>query len=315
MLGFFPDPYPDELLYSVCARYHRRVRHISKTYTLLDLFGEGARSLSLLLPNRLDHLIAVLPSGHRYSADRLIDEHTLLPFFVPFLRPHRSRLLRNSMKQTSSTISTHGYAGIPSGRFNNGYLRFCRLCADEDTKIFGEPYWHRLHQVPGVEICLRHESALESSKVSARKYRSNREVLITAEEALLIIPSCPPVLPGSWQLYVQLVQDITWLLNQRNLSVSPNNLHACYICILLSKGMICRHAKRRFTVFRLQFKKYFSSEYLDSLNCGVEGSGDWLSHFLWRQSFTHHPLRHLLIINFLGYTAENFFSLFHNKPA
>jgi hypothetical protein len=42
MIGFFTDPYPDELLYSACARYHRRVRNISKeapraTYSALDI--------------------------------------------------------------------------------------------------------------------------------------------------------------------------------------------------------------------------------------------------------------------------------------
>jgi hypothetical protein len=27
MIGCFPDPYPDELLYSVCARFHERVQY------------------------------------------------------------------------------------------------------------------------------------------------------------------------------------------------------------------------------------------------------------------------------------------------
>jgi len=39
MVGFFPDPYPDELLYSVCARYHHRVRYRAHRATAQDLFG------------------------------------------------------------------------------------------------------------------------------------------------------------------------------------------------------------------------------------------------------------------------------------
>ncbi len=98
MVGFFPDPYPDELFYSVCARYHHRVRYRAHRSTAQDLFG--ARTVAAIdLPSSLNHLIAALPPDHRYPVDQLIDNHTLLPFYAPFLPPERVTRLRHSMAE------------------------------------------------------------------------------------------------------------------------------------------------------------------------------------------------------------------------
>ena len=39
MIGFFPDPYPDELLYSVLARFQSRVQYPSRESLVRELFG------------------------------------------------------------------------------------------------------------------------------------------------------------------------------------------------------------------------------------------------------------------------------------
>jgi len=43
----------------------------------------------VLLPHSLDHVIENLPVGHSYTADQLIEENTVLPFFAPFLESTR----------------------------------------------------------------------------------------------------------------------------------------------------------------------------------------------------------------------------------
>jgi hypothetical protein len=89
MIGCFPDPYPDELLYSVCARYHTRMMYFSSGYkTIQELFGNTS-GVTIDLPTRLEYLTTALPPGHRYTVDYLIDRHTLLPFYSPFLTVER----------------------------------------------------------------------------------------------------------------------------------------------------------------------------------------------------------------------------------
>lgn len=38
MIAFFPEIYPDELLYSLLARYHARSGYVRFTYAAADLF-------------------------------------------------------------------------------------------------------------------------------------------------------------------------------------------------------------------------------------------------------------------------------------
>ena len=82
MLGIFPDPYEDELLYSVCARYSDRAKHPSQSDTFQALFGTRNIKAVLDLPGRIGELVARLPTSCAYSMDDLIEGHTLLPLFV-----------------------------------------------------------------------------------------------------------------------------------------------------------------------------------------------------------------------------------------
>lgn len=159
MIGFFPDPYPDELIYSICARFQERVGYLNSSSTIRELFGSANYTINVALPHHLNNLISVLPPGHHYTVDRLIDEHTLLPFFSPFLEPERVTFLREGSRENNVT-----HLGITTSSIRlPDWFRFCPLCAKEDRKQFGESYWHRLHQLPGVKVCHVHNIFLEDS--------------------------------------------------------------------------------------------------------------------------------------------------------
>ncbi|HEX8377847.1 MAG TPA: hypothetical protein VF602_08505 [Pedobacter sp.] len=53
MIGFFPDPYPDELLYSACARYSERVKYVNKQFIMEDMFGRRGLSAIVDFPLRI----------------------------------------------------------------------------------------------------------------------------------------------------------------------------------------------------------------------------------------------------------------------
>jgi hypothetical protein len=79
MIGFFPDPYPDELLYSACARYGERVNYPNKQMMVRDLFGKRGLSAIVDFPTRLEFLLSSIPN-HKYSAEEIINQKTLYPF-------------------------------------------------------------------------------------------------------------------------------------------------------------------------------------------------------------------------------------------
>ena len=56
MIGHFPAPLPDELLYSVCARYSERVKYRNKEAVMAELFGRRGAAASIDLPSHLAFL-------------------------------------------------------------------------------------------------------------------------------------------------------------------------------------------------------------------------------------------------------------------
>lgn len=60
MIGFFPDPYPDELFYSACARYADRVKYPNKQLSLIKLSGQKGVSAIIDFPTRLDYFVSAL---------------------------------------------------------------------------------------------------------------------------------------------------------------------------------------------------------------------------------------------------------------
>lgn len=58
--------------------------------------------------------------------------------------------------------------GVSSSIQSPRWLKFCPICVEEDKKQFDYSYLHRLHQVPGVEVCPVHKVFLENSDAQAR---------------------------------------------------------------------------------------------------------------------------------------------------
>ena len=64
-------------------------------------------------------------------------------------------------------------------------LRYCPECFDEDIAAYGEPYWHRLHQIPGIAVCPRHGCWLADTEITLTGHRHN--LLFPA------LPDCHPL--------------------------------------------------------------------------------------------------------------------------
>lgn len=148
MLSFFPTPYPDELLYSVFARYHARSGNTSPKVTLKELFGTTTATTIVDLPSYLNALISSMPKLSNYTAEELIRNHTLFPFYAPFLPKKRADEVLKSMRGNFGG-DIHTRTGIMASSIKSPtHFRFCSKCKEEDKLKYGEAYWHRLHQIP-----------------------------------------------------------------------------------------------------------------------------------------------------------------------
>ena len=169
MIEYFPDPYPDEILYSVWARYSDYVRYPSKQDVLQELFGSWKHWAGVEFPCHLGYFVDHLPLGHCYPVDWFIDHHTLLPFYSPFLPPERIKRMREQMINGGVNNPINRIVGVVNRKTPSPlWFHYCPTCVEHDRELFGECYWHRLHQVLGVEICPIHKTFLENSTVRTR---------------------------------------------------------------------------------------------------------------------------------------------------
>jgi hypothetical protein len=310
MIAYFPEAYPDEILYSICARFHDRMSYPCVSSTIEELFGKNNILLSIDLPDRLNHLVEVLPPGSSYRVKNLINNHTLLPFYSPFCPPERvKRILEEMFTHKTKTLPLHLHLGLGNGT-KQEFIQFCPLCAQEDKEIFGEYYWHRLHQIPGVEVCPVHNVFLENTSIP---YRPKKTMLISAEKFIQPISIRFLDLSNPDHITIlKIARDAAWLLQQRQLSSGFVFIRKRYAKIMADYGL----ATYKGTLYRNKlltaFKSYYSPELLKKLNCGgnEQSSKYWL-FCLVQASFerVQCPIRHLLFINFLGYTAEQFFNI------
>ena len=309
MIGFFPDPLPDELLYSACARYHARAGYRSRESTGYDLFGQVQAKVAVDLPCHLDALVATLSPGHRHTADSFIDRNTLLPLYAPFVPPERVSLLREDMRGERGG-SIHGRLGVLTSKIGVEFFRYCPVCVEADREGVGEAYWHRLHQAPGVEVCPHHKVFLERSPFHTRN-RANREAFVTAERAVReVTPRKVDESDHTHRAYLRIAEDVNWLLGRPALKTDIPSYRDRYLSLLGAAGFSPTYRKVKTGDLVRAVCSYYSPELLESLGCGAGGKKYyWLQRLAQNYRQAQHPLQHLLLMQFLGYPAADFFQL------
>lgn len=301
MIGFFPTPYPDELLYSVCARYGETVGYQNRATVVEELFGSESAAL-IDLPLRLNHLLGVLPK-HHYRLDQLVAEYTLFPFYAPFSLPHRIPLLVEAMGGAAGTSPR-----IRVGVANSGFklpssLRFCPKCASEDRETYGETYWHRIHQVTAIDVCASHSVLLEDSEVLKSGWTGKRGFVYA--DRTVPIQSCRILsrCDAYAEVRMRLASDAKWLLDYGGAPLGLIAVRERYYNLLLQLGYAYHSGHIKAKYLFESFASFYPEAFLSTINCSIGyGSRNWLAAILSRNLHRsiQHPIRHLLLINFLG---------------
>ncbi|BAQ60811.1 Tn7-like transposition protein D [Geminocystis sp. NIES-3708] len=311
MLGFFPDPYPDELLYSVFARYSVRIQYFDQKDILQSLFNNRNAIAVVDLPSYLSALIANMPQGHCYTIDRLIYQHTLLPFYAPFYPSERIRMVEKIMSNNGKASASEKLGLMANSVPCVHTLKFCPLCLQNDKKQFGESYWHRLHQISGVEVCPEHQVFLEKSNVTI-KYRKNRHKFCSTDDSLAIVsPRYLNLSKSSHYILFQIAKDSQRLLTYKIPSQGLSSFRERYLTLLINRQLANYNGTIKVKKLQDDFSAYYPTEILNQIHCKVDYSSqhNWLIRLMRSCKVAQHPLHHLLMIHFLGHNAESFFQL------
>lgn len=172
MISCFPTPYPDELWYSVVCRYHIRSGNLTIPQTLQEVYAGHHLNIPIELCGNLRNNDFFSRTG--FEAKEIIMQHTLLPYFTRFFSTDRKKssyyLALNGNRHAGQHIGIY-----QSTRSERRIMRYCPQCFAEDIQQYGEPYWHRLHQLPDIHICLKHHCWLADTDVD---YSGMRHSLI-----------------------------------------------------------------------------------------------------------------------------------------
>jgi transposase len=309
-LSLLPPPYPDELLYSVFARYHIWSRNPSQIHTITDLFGTRSVSSVPYFSTHLNILSCRLPEGSLNSPEGLIDKNSFFPLFKLFLSHDRVNKIIDVMRGTEQS-NTSILAGIVQCTVpQNTYLRYCPRCFLNDKELCGEPYWHRTHQVFGVRVCPIHKTTLlKDSRINILNPK-NRQAHIALNDEHVDLT----IAEGSihdYNHYLAIAESVHWLLNNKLPSIELHQLKERYLYCLRDKGFVSYKGKVRNRTLSEAFIDYYTPAFLQHFNSlfEVNKKDTWIEHLYKKSGGIVHPIRHLLFMRFLGLTPESFFAL------
>lgn len=228
-IGYFPTPYPDETFPGVCARFQAHMRFPSAEASRI-LFGTVA--YPSLMPTGLGGLIRRLPAGWGAARD-LITQHTLYLLYAPFVPKARGDAI---YRQMAGAQKVHGILVHRALKTRTPErLRYCPACAQEDRQRYSEAYWHRIAQVFGLPICVRHMCWLEESDLTGRTRWS--ALWVAADEAIPDHPETRPIKQtAGTDLVIALGRSVRWLLDQPKPRFTLENLQHVYPYWLYKAG-------------------------------------------------------------------------------
>jgi hypothetical protein len=301
---YLPKPYPDELLYSVIARYLSRTGGRGSANVVATLFGV-MRCGSIETPIRLNRLASKLGPNWNPSADEILTSCTLFPYHTVYMPEARRLKCADGFKADGK--SAHS-ARVSMGSTRqlvqrSEFLRFCPDCRREDIESLGETYWRRSHQIAGLLVCSKHGGELvESAVVSKVKFRFgdanheqacevSRRRLLTPDErknALRLAVRCTEFLAGKTE---------TW---------RPDGVRGAYREAALSRGYVrgsdrCDSARLEAAVI-----SFYGKEFLELMGASYRGlrPTDWIRRAFRMHTKNVSPMEHAMIQVFLESTEK-----------
>lgn len=313
MINFFPTIYEDELLYSAIARYHIMSGNISTTQTIDDLFSKKYTYLNKVLPVGITAFISNMHTHCKYTEDEIINNHTLYKFYTAFFSQELSEEIMNRMKcGGGGNICT--LIGVHSVTNKHNHLKYCPICVKEDIEKYGEAYWKRVHQVPGILVCHIHKEILVDSNVST--YYENNDLNLLHGNSIISCTEKKYTEEILSKLYL-IATDIDYImksnLEKRDIKWFKQN----YLNYLKKMNLVTKDGRIKKRKLIESFKSYYGEEILDILdsNINYDDSYNWIIGLLGKREIHINTLRHILFIRFLGISVSEIFNkMYEYKP-
>jgi hypothetical protein len=301
----FPTIYPDESFYSICARFRRLNTHKTVGESIEQMFGSKLIKMNLDFPHHLDRFCSRIPVKSGIDINTIIFSHTLMPLFLAFMEPTKVREIIKAMRSDENHSILY-LSGITQSRIPlNKYLRLCPECFHQDDQIYGEPYWHRSHQVFGVNVCPIHQIPLHTTSISTDiTFNLTHDHLVPLSEKILMQSKRIEINDKHIEHMINNSRMVFRILTQPFYIIDSSHLADRYIQALKAKFLATTNGTVKKKELLGKLTSFLGEDYLESLHFQLKSyRSNWIDRLL-HPKISLHPLYHLLFIQFLGLEYE-----------
>ncbi|WP_144572305.1 TnsD family Tn7-like transposition protein [Bacillus paramycoides] len=310
MICYFPTPYENELLYSIIARYHYHSGHKSKRETLLRLLGSDAKKFDVDAPSGVDLIVEKLKGISKgLTADYFIENHSILPFFRQFIESnYYHKVLLKVKGQPGVSYGTRIIREFDDDVKRKEHIYFCRKCLKDQFEMYGEGFWNRFHQVPGVLVCTKHKICLTKLPRYNLKKEFNKFIMPNINDVDSNVEEIQ-VSDKSFEILLDIAKDIEYLFSE-NLTVHPHQYYYDKYMELLKIHGICYPITKRKYLLAEKLLDFYPKEVLELFNSYLSPDNplSWVRYITEKHRIRYlHPVRHILIMRLLCGSAREFY--------
>lgn len=310
------DWLPDETFFSLVSRNHYLWGHGMDWRTNEMLFGSRRIGVHHDLPNGMG-MFADRTDNQLGTAEEIVRERTLIKYYGRFLSAEEEHeavlaLSGNSVAHLKFRL------GLLTSRFRAHHpLKACSLCMEEDALKYSWAYWHMEHQYPGVWWCHIHDTPLQESMLKSTG----------VNRFLWHLPGCesmrqwPHAMLEKFEFAAARLSSISRTTVDLIAQTQPGEFESvrllrAYRVELAQRGWLTESGNLRLAIIAESFLEYsrvirFVPE-LEALPSTIEESKAQIGRLLRLMHSGTHPLRHILIIDWLFGNAGSFLELYRS---
>jgi hypothetical protein len=306
LITYFPELYPGELLYSWFARYHLHTGNLSFKGTTNELFEKSSYIATPDLPCSLEILYKKIQHFSPLKPKEWVKKHTFYNYYTAFSSRRIRETVFNAMLNGDSNNALHMLTGnMASSVKDIPYFRYCPTCVLENIKLYGEPYLHTAHQTPSSFLCSIHKEVLCNTSIPFRgfnkhEFKAFNSFDCTGRKIINIIDD--KILEK-----LLLISEKSKQLIAEDFYFEPELLLNQYKNLLMKKGLVTYKGNVRQKDLAELFLNFFGEKLLQVLQSPISTAHEscWLKTITRKHRTTFHPVRHILLFEFLGETLDS----------
>lgn len=301
---------PGETLFSLVSRHHHFRGHTLAVHTCEQFFGHPRAGSQHDFPSRLSNFVS-RTGGCFGEVDEIAKEHTLLAYYVAFLSAEELADVTACMAG-DSVAHLKLRLGILTSRFRaNHPLKACVECIASDRADFGWAYWHLENQYPGVWFCQEHGQLLRESLLKAtgvERFQWHLPAIEGFRDWPAGVLSAMQRDLGAIQSLSKQVLELVSQASDR--SIDTSRLHEVYRAELERRSWMTAGGSLRMPAITASYLEHVKHlrvlPEFEALPETLEEATTQLGRMLRPPRSGTHPLRHLVLINWLFGSAESF---------